>query len=157
MSWNWKWSAHARSPIDKAYYQPSRCTLDVLFYISQSVRYRSFWPIIWDLQLSAQPIYPITRDIIYLWVTLRTLLLRFLIKESFTIPFASFTGDQKVTWSANFPRSSLVVIFHDHVTCLWQATLLELHLFMSHKQLFYNHVSHHWYMTLLKAVNVKDN
>ena len=66
-------------------------------------------------------------------------ILRFLIKESFTIPFASFARNL-VTWVANFPRSSLVVFFHDHVTCLWQATLLELHLSVSHKQIFYDHV-----------------
>jgi len=42
-----------------------------------------------------------------------------------------FHWSQKVTWSANFPQSTLVVSSHDHVTYLWQATVLELCLFVS--------------------------
>ena len=40
-----------------------------------------------------------------------------------------------VTWSAKLPQFSLVVIFHNHVTCFSYAPLFELHSFVSHEQI----------------------
>jgi len=42
--------------------------------------------------------------------------------------------------SANFPWSSLVVFFDDHVTCLWQAIPLELCLYLCQSPLVHDSV-----------------